>query len=320
MITINDIDVFILSYNREQYIQQTIDSLLKQTVGSFNIKILDNGSNDNTEKIIKNLNNKNIEFVSSEKKNGVAWNFLRAQNLASRKYVMLFHDDDLLHPKYLEYAIKAINTNNNASLVSSGMFATHSPHLDNFKAYQYNPLVFDNLADFTSLIYLGFPLNFATAIYKTENFKRIKINFQQYGKVADRPFMYDSIQDGKIVLFTGQYVQYRLHETQDSRDNKTGPFLNETIALHKKYKEIVFNQKKILPKIFFLLNFYKYINDEHARIYGMTLSKSSYIQKAKTELAISNKSFIFSKISYFLKLNYLYKIYRYCRLKCGEYS
>ena len=41
MITIDDIDVFLLSYNREQYILEMIESLKNQTVGSFEIKILD---------------------------------------------------------------------------------------------------------------------------------------------------------------------------------------------------------------------------------------------------------------------------------------
>jgi len=64
MITIKDLDVFLLSYNRQDYILEMIMSLKDQTVGEFEIKILDNGSTDNTKKVISNLNDSNLSKSS----------------------------------------------------------------------------------------------------------------------------------------------------------------------------------------------------------------------------------------------------------------
>ena len=322
MITINDIDIFILSYNRANYIKTMIESLLNQTVGEFQIKILDNGSTDKTKEVVNSFNNQNIKFIDNKQNNGALWNFQRAQNLADKEYTVIFHDDDIIHPKYLEYAIKALNEFDNVSIVCSGMRATTKPDIKNFKRYGFKPTVFNSFSKFVSLVYLGFPLNYATVIYKTIFLKQIdvkKLN-EIFGKIADRPTVFEVAKKGNTVLFTGEYIQYRIHQNQDSCDNKTGPFENQTINLHKYYKETIYNDKFILPKIYFLINFYKYINSEYKRFYKPKLSKEEYIQKAKEKLKLTKKEVAFSKICNFLKMDSLFKLYRVIKRNFGEYS
>lgn len=322
MITINDIDVFLLSYNREKYICEMLDSLCNQSVGKFQITILDNGSDDMTEELIRKLNNPLITFLGSEKNNGALWNLERAQQLAQKPYVVLFHDDDLLHPRYLEYALKALNEHSNVSLVCSGMLATNNPNKLNFKPYAYTPIWFEDISRFVSLIYLGFPLNFSTVIYKTGNFKKVKIDFEQYGKIADRPIIYDvAAYGGDIVLFSGQYIQYRLHMGQDSGNNRTGPFYHQTIALQKKYKDIIFNGKDdFISKLFFIINFYRYAKEEYSRFYNVSLSFQEYKDTLLKELTFSHTLFFISKVCCTMKLHYIYKLYRLVKRKFGEYS
>jgi len=322
MVTINDMDIFVLSYNRAHYIKEMIKSLLNQTVGSFEIKILDNGSNDNTKEVINSFNNKNLLFIGSEQNNGALWNFQRVQKLATKKYTIMFHDDDVIHPKYLEYVVKALNEHNNVSMVCSGMKATTNPNKIKFKDYKYNPKLFNNISEFASLIYLGFPLNYATVVYKTKFLKKIDmldLN-KKYGKIADRPTIYEVAKRGNIVLFPGQYIHYRIHNNQDSANNKTGPFEKEIIALHKYYKQTIYSNDKLLPKIFFLINFYKYINSEYERFYKPNLLKKEYISKVIYELDLSNKEIIFTKVCDFLRIGNLYKIYRFLKRSVGEYS
>ena len=322
MITINDIDIFVLSYNRANYIKTMIESLLNQTAGKFQIKILDNGSTDNTKEVINSFNNQNIKFIESIQNKGALWNFQRAQNLADKKYTVIFHDDDIIHPKYLEYALIALNKFDNISIVCSGMKATTKPDMKNFKKYSFKPILFSSISKFISLIYMGFPLNYATVIYRTTLLKQVKMKKlnETYGKIADRPMVFEVAKKGTIVLFAGEYIQYRIHKKQDSNDNKTGPFEDETINLHKYYKETIYNDKFILPKIYFLINFYKYINSEYRRFYKPKLSKEEYIQKVIDELKLTKKEIAFSKICSFLKIGTLFRIYRLVKRNLGEYS
>ena len=45
--------VYILNHNYGKYIQQSIESVLSQTYKDFKILIIDDGSNDNSKKILK---------------------------------------------------------------------------------------------------------------------------------------------------------------------------------------------------------------------------------------------------------------------------
>ena len=47
---IDDIDIFILTYNRCNYLIQTLTSLFEQTIKINRVFILDNGSTDETTK------------------------------------------------------------------------------------------------------------------------------------------------------------------------------------------------------------------------------------------------------------------------------
>ena len=47
--------VIIPLYNKENYIEDTIKSVLNQTFNNYEIIIVDNYSDDNTENLIKNL-------------------------------------------------------------------------------------------------------------------------------------------------------------------------------------------------------------------------------------------------------------------------
>jgi glycosyltransferase involved in cell wall biosynthesis len=317
MITINDIDVFILSYNREGYIAESIYSLKKQTVGDFPITILDNGSSDNTKEVVKKLKYNDIKFVGSDKNNGVIWNLKRAQKLSNKKYTMLFHDDDLLHPSYLEVAIKTIN-NHNVSVVCGGMKATYSPRIKNFTPIS-KTIIFKDSSIFSAYMYAGFPVNFSSVIYKTNNFKKLSVEQEIYGKIADRPMIIDAIND-RVGLLPGSCVQYRLHDSQDSQNSKTGPYPNEVIALHEKYKRIIFDSSKRITKFIFLVYYYYYLTTEFKRFYKPQMSLNDYVELSTKELKLQNKHLALSKLFYFLKFYLFFKIYRAIKRKYGEYS
>ena len=45
------LDVFIVTYNRAQYLKHSIQSVLAQTYSNFELTILDNCSTDNTQEV-----------------------------------------------------------------------------------------------------------------------------------------------------------------------------------------------------------------------------------------------------------------------------
>ena len=57
--------VVIPTYNHEAFLKKAVKSVLNQTFSDYEIIIIDNYSDDNTENLIKNLNNKNIKFIKN---------------------------------------------------------------------------------------------------------------------------------------------------------------------------------------------------------------------------------------------------------------
>ena len=56
------VSVVIPSFNHGHFIEKTIQSVLDQTYKNWEIIIVDNNSNDNTNEIIKNFNNDKIKL------------------------------------------------------------------------------------------------------------------------------------------------------------------------------------------------------------------------------------------------------------------
>ncbi|PHM47194.1 glycosyltransferase family 2 protein [Xenorhabdus miraniensis] len=97
------VSIIIPAFNVERLITKTINSVLNQTYNNIQIVIINDGSNDNTLKIIEKLANKykNIVFFSQENK-GIS----SARNLGLRKatgdYISFLDSDDVIEPNFVE--------------------------------------------------------------------------------------------------------------------------------------------------------------------------------------------------------------------------
>ena len=95
--------VIVPTYNRESFIVKTIQSVLSQTYLNFELIIVDDGSTDNTEQVVKKIQDKRIKYY--KKKNaerGAARN--HGTNKEKGGYITFLDSDDLLYSKYLEEA------------------------------------------------------------------------------------------------------------------------------------------------------------------------------------------------------------------------
>lgn len=117
--TVDDIEIFLITHNRANLITQSLDSLLTQTVQVKKVIVLDNESTDDTEQIVKSYSLKHNNRVQYIKTTGPQGNYYTARRMASKAYCMLFHDDDILHPCYLENAIKLLNRYQNVALITT---------------------------------------------------------------------------------------------------------------------------------------------------------------------------------------------------------
>lgn len=95
--------VVVPTYNRAHLIEKTIRSILQQTLTDYEILVVDDGSKDNTEQVVKSITDPRITYY--KKANGeraAARNFGTAHSKGS--YVTFFDSDDLMYPHHLQHA------------------------------------------------------------------------------------------------------------------------------------------------------------------------------------------------------------------------
>ena len=87
----SQISVIIPTYNRANLLKEGISSVLKQTYQNFELIIVDDGSLDNTEKIVKGFKDQRIVYLKHEKNRGVAASCNTGVKKAVGKYVFILN-------------------------------------------------------------------------------------------------------------------------------------------------------------------------------------------------------------------------------------
>jgi len=102
--------IVIATYNGEKYIKEQIDSILKNMNNDDELVISDDGSNDNTLKIISEYKDERIKVIKGPQK-GVKQNFANAIENATGKYIFLSDQDDIWMENKIELVLKEFERN-----------------------------------------------------------------------------------------------------------------------------------------------------------------------------------------------------------------
>lgn len=97
------ISIIVATYNRAELLKQSLTSIFNQTYSNFEVLIVDDGSTDNTEEMIrKDFNNPKIRYFKLPENLGAT----NARNFGISKvageYFMVWDSDDALYPNALE--------------------------------------------------------------------------------------------------------------------------------------------------------------------------------------------------------------------------
>lgn len=115
------VTIAIPTYNRaDSYLKQALQSALEQTYQNVEIIVSDNCSTDNTEMVIKNVNDPRIRYFRQEKNIGANNNFNFCLNQAKGDYFLLLQDDDLIDCDFIETCMKSVNYDIDIGIIRTG--------------------------------------------------------------------------------------------------------------------------------------------------------------------------------------------------------
>lgn len=107
------VSVVMSVYNSELFIKESIDSILDQTFKDFEFIIVDDGSNDDTKKIIENYLDKRIVFISNKVNRGSVPCLRDAIEKASSEYIAIQDGDDISMSDRIDSQVQFFEENKN---------------------------------------------------------------------------------------------------------------------------------------------------------------------------------------------------------------
>lgn len=111
------VSIYLVNHNYEKYLQQAIDSVLKQTFQDFELIIIDNDSSDNSREIIEPFAvHKKIKVILQDNIGLNATNNV-AINMAKGRYIMRLDADDYLDEHALEIMVGKLEREKNIDLI-----------------------------------------------------------------------------------------------------------------------------------------------------------------------------------------------------------
>ena len=114
--------VIIPLYNKAPYVRKTVESVLGQTFGDYELIIVDNGSNDGSHEIVAAFTDHRIKIVRLEENVGVSNARNKGVAMASAPIVTFLDADDWWDPTFLEEMAGLIERHPDAGIYGTGYY------------------------------------------------------------------------------------------------------------------------------------------------------------------------------------------------------
>ena len=202
------ISVIMPVFNAEHYLRKSIESILNQSITSFEFLIFDDGSIDNSVSIINSYIDSRISLYKSPNNKGYLVHLNQGINIARGKYIARMDADDISFPDRFEKQVNFLEQNSQFALVGSSVIIIDT---DGNETKSMN-LASECLP--TDLFWKN-PIVHSTVMGRTEIFKKYYYSNDYY--TAEDYYLWSqiSLSDGIANLET-PLLKYRIHKNNIS--------------------------------------------------------------------------------------------------------
>ena len=93
------VSVLLPVYNAEKYLQEAIDSILRQTFTDFELLLINDGSTDGSEEVIRQYHDDRIVYIKNDGNKGLIYTLNRGIEAAKGTYIARMDADDVSLPE-----------------------------------------------------------------------------------------------------------------------------------------------------------------------------------------------------------------------------
>jgi len=294
------VSIIVLTYNRKDYLTETIQSILNQTFTDFELLIIDNFSNYDFLAHIQIFNDKRIRAFQHANGGNLSVNRNFGIRQAQGEYIAFCDDDDLWLPEKLEKQLQIFEKHPDLNLV--GTNATIFPKMQKNSLYMWR----DEVISYTKLLkrpqgYLRITgIMCSSVLYKASLTKKIGYwnENQQIVAMEDYDYWLRILkhQNNSIYIINKDLLKYRWHTNNMIQQKQlTKPTYYDRLAIiYAKQKEPLAD--KLAQKLPYLENVLRikisYYDNNISFQDVLQTSKISFIDK----IIILFKKFILSII------------------------
>lgn len=288
------ISVVLPVYNAELYITETINSILNQTYTNFELIIINDGSNDNSEACILQFQDQRIKYFKNEKNLKLIQTLNLGLSLAKGKYIARIDADDIALPQRFEKQIDFLEKNSEYGIV--GSFA------ETFGSENKKLTFVQEDVDIRYAFLTHNPFVHSSVMIRNQILTENKLSFDLTQlHVEDYALWIEILNFSKGKILPEILIKYRIHENQISVVHNNTQVIN-TQKIQKKYLlsllpevkevdlvfDIFHNQKTTIPSVILFLKFMKAIELENTNALNQKLTKS-LIKNAKNKIISAEK-------------------------------
>ena len=248
----NLVTVALLTYNRAEYLKESLAAVISQTYDDLEILVCDNASSDATSDVIQAFNDPRVVHIRQSINKGVDGNYREAVKRAAGDFVLITHDDDVMEPTLIERQVSVMKHDRLCLGVASNVSIIDA----NGRVLQERWLPFKTDQLFKKGDYLKawvqsqLTLPITTFMYRTVKFKKGGASFinlddppNDLGVYGDVFSMCRTNLEGRLYLISDPLLKYRQHGQQDSFADD---IVQGGIRLHKRLISLC---KKRMPEL-----------------------------------------------------------------------
>lgn len=246
----NLISIIIPTYNREHLISETLDSIIKQSYINWECIVVDDGSTDNTDEVLKKYCENDVRFQYHQRPADRLKGANACRNygfeLSKGKYIKWFDSDDIMHPDFLEKQVNVLEENENLDFCASfsKMFVTK---IEDDSGIFSPEIISENNAIFNFIVGKLYFLTPST-IWKRDILKDKELFDETLSNAHETDFNFRRLIEGNRFCYLKEILFYvrRGHKSIDSESISNPVSLQSLFDYFQKVFEYLNSDKSIL--------------------------------------------------------------------------
>lgn len=216
----NKLDIYIVTYNRAQYLKECIGSILNQSYRDFDLYVLDNASTDSTREVVESVQDSRMHYICHPQNLGGRGNINYAYEHCRKDFFIVFHDDDLMHDNMLEKELAYMENHPECALIScqADILDMGQSQIRRLSSLSGKINIYRGEDMLEAYLYHQKHLIFPSILYNNRFMKDWKLRLNDGAGPCSDVVLYLEVErmGGEIAVLQEALMDSRLHPQQDS--------------------------------------------------------------------------------------------------------